>query len=251
MRVVIIEDEKPAQERLQKLIETLAPSYQVIAILDSVKSSVAWLEQNEHPDLFFMDIQLADGLSFSIFDKISTKKPIIFCTAYDEYALKAFKHNSVDYLLKPIDIKALEDALNKFKDVHTHSNAIDLSSIQRLLQMEKHDYKKRFMIKVGDRIKAVNVSDISFFWSEHKATYLQTFEKKRSIVDYTLDEVQNYLDPHHFFRLNRKYICTLDAIKHVFSYSNSRLKVALNNCDDTDILVSREKVKKFKEWLDA
>jgi DNA-binding LytR/AlgR family response regulator len=251
MRVVIIEDEKPAQERLKKLIGEIAPSYQVIAILDSIKSSVNWLENNKHPDLFFMDIQLADGLSFSIFEKVTTSKPIIFCTAYDEYALNAFKHNSIDYLLKPIDAKELENALDKYQNLHATTNTIDLSEIQKLLQIRSQEYKKRFMIKVGDRIKAINVADIAFFWSEQKATYLQTQEKQRSILDYTLDEVQAYLDPIHFFRLNRKYICTLDAIKDVFSYSNSRLKVVLNNCDDTDILVSREKVKKFKEWLDA
>jgi DNA-binding LytR/AlgR family response regulator len=126
-----------------------------------------------------------------------------------------------------------------------------LSEIQKLLQIGAQEYKKRFMIKVGDRIKAINVADIAFFWSEQKATYLQTQHKQRSILDYTLDEVQAYLDPIHFFRLNRKYICTVDAIKDVFSYSSSRLKVVLNNCEDTDILVSREKVKEFKDWLNA
>lgn len=250
MKIVIIEDELPAQERLIKLIKKYEPNCEILAVLDSVKSSVAWLETHEHPNLFFMDIQLADGLSFTIFEKTSTDKPIIFCTAYDEYAIKAFKLNSIDYLLKPINEAELETALHKFRNIHANSHSIDLTSIKNLLDGGLKEYKKRFMVKVGERIKAINVSDIAFMWSEHKATYLQTNNGQKSIVDYTLDEVQQLLDPQIFFRLNRKYICSLESIKEVFSYSNSRLKILLLNCQDQDILVSREKVKEFKEWLD-
>ncbi|GAB3327957.1 LytTR family DNA-binding domain-containing protein [Marivirga atlantica] len=252
MTVLIIEDEIPAQERLKKQLLTIDDEVEIVACLDSVKKAIQWLNDNSHPDLLFLDIQLADGLSFSIFDSISTDKPIIFCTAYDEYAIQAFKLNSVDYLLKPIAQEDLESALDKFKKLHADKTpSIDMKALQQMLSSPTQNYKKRFMVKIGDKIKSVETKSISFFYSEQKATFFQTTEQKKYLIDYTLDQLQELIDPSTFFRLNRKYITSLEAISEVFAYSNSRLKVKLKNCDDQDILVSREKVAKLKDWLDA
>jgi len=252
MTVLIIEDEIPAQERLKKQLKSIDSDIEIAGCIDSVKKSIQWLDSNPHPDLLFLDIQLADGLSFSIFDSTTTDKPIIFCTAYDEYAIQAFKLNSVDYLLKPIAQEDLENALEKFKKLHTqNAPSIDIQALQKMLASPQESFKQRFMVKLGDKIKSVETKSINFFYSEQKATFFQTVDKKKYLIDYTLDQLQDMLNPSTFFRLNRKYITSLDAISGVFTFSNSRLKVKLHNCDDEDILVSRERVTKFKDWLDA
>jgi len=251
MKVLIIEDEQPAQDRLIQQLKLIDPSIEMAAKLDSIKSSVQWLENNPHPDLLFLDIQLADGLSFSIFDSVVTDKPIIFCTAYDEYAIQAFKHNSIDYLLKPIDQNELKAAVDKFKSLRGENTSIDLKALQEMLQAPKRAYKQRFMVKLGDKIKSIKQEEIQYLYSEHKATFLKSADDRKFIIDYTLDQLEELLNPSLFFRLNRKYIAQLDAIEEVYAYSNSRLKVKLKSCDDNDILVSREKVGKLKEWLDA
>ncbi len=251
MKILIIEDEKPAQDRLQKQLLAIDPAIEIVGFLDSIKNSVSWLKQNEHPDLLLLDIQLADGLSFSIFEQVNTNTPIIFCTAYDEHAIKAFKLNSVDYLLKPIDQGELAGALDKYNAYHKQAQqTINMDALQQLLNEPKKRFKQRFMVKVGDKIKSIDHQQIQFFYSEQKATFLQTADKRKYIIDYTLDQLDEMIDPSIFFRLNRKYITSLEAIENVFSYSNSRLKVMLNDCTDNDILVSRERVGKLKEWLD-
>ena len=250
MNILLIEDERPAANRLKQLILELLPGANIFGNLDSITSSVEWLQLHPAPDLIFCDIQLADGLSFEIFERIKVSSPIIFTTAFDQYAIKAFKLNSVDYLLKPIDPKELAGAINKFKNQKIKTT-IDLSQIKELLQPQQKEYKSRFIVKIGEKIQSVLASEASFFMSEERVTFLQTFEGKRYILDYTLDQLEEMLDPKKFFRLNRKYISSFEAITEIHTYSNSRLKIKLANSSDNDILVSREKVGALKEWLDG
>jgi DNA-binding LytR/AlgR family response regulator len=250
MNILLIEDEGPAANRMKQLTLELLPGANIFGHLDSITSAIEWLQTNPAPDLIFCDIQLADGLSFEIFERVRVSSPIIFTTAFDQYAIKAFKLNSVDYLLKPIDPKELAGAINKFKNQKIKST-IDLNQIKELLQPQQKEYKSRFMVKIGEKIQSVLASEASFFMSEERVTFLQTFEGKRYILDYTLDQLEEMLDPKKFFRLNRKYISSFEAIAEIHTYSNSRLKIKLANCSDNDILVSREKVGGLKEWLDG
>ncbi|MCE7041706.1 LytTR family DNA-binding domain-containing protein [Dyadobacter sp. CY312] len=248
MKILIIEDENLAAKRLITLIKTHLPEAQIFGNLDTITSSVDWLQSNPEPDLIFLDIQLADGISFEIFDKVKVRAPIIFCTAYDQYAIKAFKLNSIDYLLKPIDPDELQQAIAKFK-AGKKETVFSIDQIRNLLQPAHKTYKSRFLVKQGERIQTVDVQEIAFFFSEDKVSLLQTRQGKKYVIDYTLDEVEDMLDPGSFFRLNRKYITSVSAIKEVFTYSNSRLKIHLENSTDNDILVSREKTGPFKNWL--
>lgn len=249
MKILIIEDEKPAARRLTQLILDRLPGAQIEGNIDTVTSAIAWFSTNPQPDLIFLDIQLADGISFEIFEQVKVATPIIFCTAYDQYAIKAFKLNSIDYLLKPIDPEELGRALDKFESGRKEP-AISLEQIRSLLQPVPKTFKSRFLVKLGERILTVDVHEIAFFYSEDKFSLLQTNQGKKYIIDYTLDEIEDMVSPDQFFRLNRKYITSIAAIKDVFSYSNSRLKIHLHNSADNDILISREKVGTFKNWLD-
>ncbi|KQS24726.1 LytTR family DNA-binding domain-containing protein [Dyadobacter sp. Leaf189] len=248
MKILIIEDEKPAARRLTQLISDRLPEARIEAILDTVTSAVSWLKNNAQPDLIFLDIQLADGISFAIFEEVKVTAPIIFCTAFDQYAIKAFKLNSIDYLLKPIDPEELNNALDKFK-AGRKEPALSLDQIKQLLAPAPKTFKTRFLVKMGERIQTIDVGDIAFFFSEEKVTLLQTRQGKKFTVDYTLDEVEDMVSPEQFFRLNRKYIAAISAIKDVFTYSNSRLKIHLDQCSDNDILISRERMGQFKNWL--
>ena len=251
-RVLIIEDEPQAAERLISLITTLIPKAKIVGKIDSVKKSVDWLKENEKPDLIFMDIQLADGLSFRIFDHVPVKSPVIFTTAYDAYALKAFKVNSIDYILKPVDKDDLEGALKKLDALtNRKENAEEmLASIGEAIKLLTRQYKTRFVFKVGEHLRSIEVTDILYFLSMEKATFAKTIDGRKHILDFTLEELQDVLNPHHFFRINRKYIISATAIQDMVSYSNSRLKLVLKASDDTDIIVSRERVHEFKDWLD-
>jgi DNA-binding LytR/AlgR family response regulator len=250
MRVLIIEDERPAAARMKQLIAKYLPEANIYGHLDSISSAVKWLQNEPKPDLIFCDIELADGQSFEIFERVEIKSPIIFTTAYDQFAIKAFKLNSIDYLLKPIDPEELEKAILKFKNMQFHPQ-IDLSHIQQLLKPQEVHYKSRFMVKIGEKIQSIPTDEVAYFFSAERTTFMQTKEAgKRYILDYTLDQIEEMLDPISFFRLNRKYIASFESVEQVLSYSNSRLKIKLKSCDDNDILISREKVAKFKEWLD-
>ena len=256
MKVLIIEDEKPAAKRLERLVLAQRENTEVLGKLDSVKSSVNWFTHNEQPDLVFMDIQLADGLSFEIFEHVQITAPIIFTTAYDEYALKAFKVNSIDYLLKPIDEDELEGALQKLDQLKPAGPAESaslnsLDQISKAVSLLTRQYKNRFIIKIGEHIKAVSIDDIHFFFSRDKATYCTTEEGKSYLLDYPIQELTSMVDPEKFFQINRKYIVSLKAIKDMVSFSNSRLKIILKNSDDDDVIVSRERVQDFKQWLDG
>ncbi|MGO4770213.1 LytR/AlgR family response regulator transcription factor [Flavobacterium sp. W22_SRS_FK3] len=254
MTTLIIEDEKPAARLLQRKLEKLEIA--VETMLHSVEESVVWFTNNEHPDLIFLDIQLSDGLSFEIFEKIDIKSAIIFTTAYDEYALKAFKLNSIDYLLKPIDEDDLEVAVAKFKTRLPKSNPdsqnlqLDFEQIRRILSnpFEKN-YKKRFTVKIGQHLKVITTDEIECFFSENKGTYIHTFDNRNYLIDSTLEILEQELDMKDFYRVSRKFIVPLQAIKEIQVYTNSRLKVVLPTYKEDEVIVSREKVQDFKSWL--
>jgi len=222
-------------------------------VIDSVSGAVEWFQQNPVPDLVFMDIQLADGLSFEIFEKTKVLCPVIFTTAYEEYAIKAFKVNSVDYLLKPIAYNEMEAAFQKFgnsvQSVQA-SPAVTLELLNKVKEMLRKQYKTRFVIKVGEHLKSITIEDILFFYSLEKATFLCTSDFKTYLVDYSLDRISEMVDEHRFFRINRKYILSNQSIADIIYYSNSRLKIKLKKPGEESIIVSRDKVPAFKEWLD-
>ncbi|MCT4699394.1 LytR/AlgR family response regulator transcription factor [Tenacibaculum haliotis] len=251
MNVIIIEDEKPAARRLNRMLFVL--DIQVKTMLHSVEESINWFQNNKHPDLIFLDIQLSDGLSFEIFEEIEVKSAIIFTTAYDEYALKAFKLNSIDYLLKPLDEDELAVAVNKFKENQTQKSEVkvNIDDIRKLLiNPVDRKFKKRFTIKVGQHIKIIHVDEIECFYSENKATYIHTNSNRNYLIDDSLEHWQEQLNPEHFFRVNRTFIVHINAIKDIVSYTNSRLQLVLHSYTDTEIIVSRERVKDFKNWID-
>ncbi|SHM70192.1 LytTR family DNA-binding domain-containing protein [Polaribacter sp. KT 15] len=251
MNVLIIEDEKPAARRLNRMLAEL--DIEVQQMLHSVEESLSWLQNNAHPDLIFLDIQLSDGLSFEIFEEIEVKSAIIFTTAYDEYALKAFKLNSIDYLLKPLDEDELKVAVNKFKENQPKQSdvQVNLDDIRKLLvNPVDRKFKKRISIKVGQHIKIINIDEVECFYSENKATYIHTSENRNYLLDGSLENWQEQLDPEKFFRVNRTFIININSIKDIIAYSNSRLKLILNTYQDSEIIVSRERVKDFKNWIE-
>lgn len=250
MKTVIIEDEKLAQERLEELIGEIDPSIEVIEKLTSVEESVKWLKKNK-PDLVFLDIQLEDGLSFEIFKKVNVDVPVIFTTAYDQYAIKAFKLNSVDYLLKPIRKVELKDALDKYKNIKS-SYLRDFEDVFQSIINKEVNYKKRFLVQYGQKIKKVETSEIAFFYAMEKNVFMTTFEKSNYPVNFSLDKLTDVLDPEKFFRINRKMIINFDAIKNMIPFSRSRIKIELNPPapKEVEALVSVERASSFKEWLD-
>lgn len=254
MKTIIIEDEKPAARRLNRMLEEL--NVPVSTMLHSVEEAIDWFQNNEHPDLIFLDIQLSDGLSFEIFDIIEVHSAIIFTTAFDEYALQAFKLNSIDYILKPIDDEDLERAVNKYKTRFASTDqskkiALDFEDIKKLLVNPlEREYKKRFTAKVGQHLKIINAEDVECFYSENKGTYAATKDGRNYLLDTTLEQLESELKPQQFFRVSRKYFVSIDHIKDIISYTNSRLQIKLNNTTDQEIIVSREKVKDFKLWLE-
>lgn len=255
MTTIIIEDEKPAARLLQRKLEKL--KIEVGVMLHSVEESIDWFSKNEHPDLIFLDIQLSDGLSFEIFEKVSIKSAVIFTTAYDEYALRAFKLNSIDYLLKPIDEDDLEAAVTKFKsllpkhELQTQNLTIDFEQIKKMLTnpFEK-TFKKRFTVKIGQHLKVISIEDIECFFSENKGTYLHTYDNRNYLIESTLELLEQELDPVAFYRISRKFIIPMKAIKEIVVYSNSRLKVILPSYKEGEVIVSREKVSGFKTWIE-
>lgn len=250
IKVIIIEDEKPSARRLQRMLSEI--NIEAEAMLHSVSEAVSWFQEHEHPDLILLDIQLSDGLSFEIFEQVVVKSAIIFTTAYDEYALKAFKLNSIDYLLKPIDDEELVVAIEKFKlnQPVKHDILVDINQIKRLLiNPLDRNFKKRFTVKVGMHLRIVETQDIECFYSENKATYAYTNKAKNYLMDLSLDQLEGELDPVKFFRVSRKYWVNIDAIADIISYTNSRLQIKLHHYAEGEIIVSREKVKEFKNWL--
>lgn len=251
MNVLIIEDEPQAAQRLEKVITDLEPSWVIHAKIDSVRDSVQWLRKNAPVDLIFMDIQLADGLSFEIFEQHVIQASVIFTTAYNEYALKAFKVNSIDYILKPVDKDELKAAIEKFKRVATPIvQQTMLESIAQTMKMLTRTYKERFIIKTGEHLKSIETSSILYFFSQEKTSFCYTTEARSFILDFTLEQLEEMVDPARYFRINRKYLVSAAAIQDIVSYTNSRLKLVLKNSPDKDIIVARERVQEFKDWLD-
>ncbi|AHM61559.1 LytTR family two component transcriptional regulator [Flammeovirgaceae bacterium 311] len=265
MRVLIVEDEKLAADRLEKLIRRLEPRAEVAGRAASVKAACHWLEEHGAPDLAFLDIQLGDGLSFEIFEHCPLQFPVIFTTAFDAYALRAFKLNSIHYLLKPIEEEELGAALQKYHQIRgtvrqpfSDSRVQQEQSIfpepvtyERLRQQLTQQYKQRFLIRLGEQLHTVQVDDVLYFWNEEKVTFLTTTAGKRYLVDYSLNQLEELLDSALFFRINRQVMLRVEAIKNIVAYSGSRLKVVLQHAEDKEALVSRERVNEFKAWLDA
>lgn len=251
MNVIIIEDEKPSARRLQRMLKSL--NIEAQTMLHSVEESIVWFQNNTHPDLIFLDIQLSDGLSFEIFEVTNIKSAIIFTTAYDEYALQAFKLNSIDYLLKPIDTDDLAFAVKKYQEQQPQKQAVtlDFSDIKKLLiNPIDREYKKRFSVKVGQHLKLINIDEIECFYSENKGTYLHTNTGRNYLLDSTLEYLEQELEPQTFFRVNRKFFVNINAIKDMVNYTNSRLQIKLNTYNDDEVIVARERVKDFKNWLE-
>lgn len=250
MKTIIIEDEKLAAERLEELINEIDPSIEISAKLTSAEQSIKYLKQNK-PDLIFLDIQLEDGLSFSIFEKITVDVPVIFTTAYDQYAIKAFRLNSIDYLLKPIKKDELREALNKYKNIKS-SYLLDFEEIIRSIQNKEVNYKKRFLIQYGQKIKKVEIDDVAYFYALEKNVFLTTSSGNTFPIDFTLDKLQEVIDPEKFFRINRKMIISFNAIKNMIPYSRSRIKIELNPPEPKEVeaLVSVERSSAFKGWMD-
>lgn len=252
MKTLIIEDEHPAAKRLEKLLTTYCPDCEIIGFLESVESASNWLINNPSPDLIFMDIQLADGLSFDIFSKAEITAPVIFTTAFDQYTLRAFKVNSVDYLLKPIDPEELKQAIVKYRNFYQQPDTYSKNGIENMLAsvLQQQQYKERFLIKSGQHLNYVPVKDIAYFYSEDGIAFAQCLNGKKHIIEYTLDQLETSLNPSDFFRINRQVILRPEAIHKIATWFNSRLKVEALPENDLNFIVSRDRVGEFKKWLD-
>lgn len=254
MRVLIIEDEKPAAENLSHLLQRYDGNIEVVDVLDSIKSSVQWFSNPLNSvDLVFMDIHLSDGLSFEIFNKTQLNLPVIFTTAYNEYAIQAFKVNSIDYLLKPLDYDDLFRSLEKLESLRQNlssvSQRLKLEELNEALLHYRKTYKERFMVKLGERIKSVTSDKIVLFYAEGRTAFLLTTKGNRYIIDYKLEELEEIVNPSMFYRISRSFIVNINHIQDVLVHSNSRLKIQFEQDFDRDVIVSREKVSDFKNWF--
>ncbi len=247
MKVLIIEDELPAIQRLKRLFNDMNYIVDIQDMLGSVEDAVNWFQKNSPPDLVFMDIQLEDGICFEIFEQVDIRVPIIFTTAFDKYAIDAFRVNSVDYLLKPVKQDDLSRALNKYKSIQF--NAYD-KGIQQLIQKLNPSLKERFLIRIGERYRSLQVNDINFFYIKERCNFLGTCQGKHYPVDFSLDKIEKMVDPERFFRVNRNFIVKFSAIRDIIAFSSSRLKLLVDNFDE-EVLVSRDRVTDFKKWMDA
>lgn len=250
MNVVIIEDEKITAERLTQLLHKVDHSINVLAVIGTVREAVNWLSSND-ADLIFLDIQLSDGSCFGIFEQIDIKTPVIFTTAYDQYTLKAFKVNSIDYLLKPVDINELSGSIEKFRKLFGKKviDAVDLRILIEELDNRQNKYKKRFIVNIGRKIKIIYTKDIAYFFAFEKNVFICTSGNQHIAIDHSLDTVENLVDPGCFFRISRKYIVNINCIKDIFSFSKSRIKVILNPPAAEDVIISYERSGYFKKWL--
>ncbi|MDD2265013.1 MAG: LytTR family DNA-binding domain-containing protein [Bacteroidales bacterium] len=250
MNVLIIENEKPAVDGLVRLLKNIDTGINVVGVTESVESTINWFQGNPNPDLIFMDIQLDDGLCFELFETINIEIPVIFTTAYNEYMLSAFKVNSVDYLLKPIEENNLRRAIEKFKSIH-YNASLNNEVIKQLLNELNKGYKNRFLIKVGEHYKSITDTEIACFHIWERATFLRTTADHEYVIDHSLDNLQKMLDPGKFFRVNRNCIINIGEISDIINYSSSRLKILLKSKKPIqDIIVSKDKVSEFKRWID-
>ncbi|MEW2920363.1 LytTR family DNA-binding domain-containing protein [Muricauda sp. ANG21] len=250
MTAVIVEDEEFAAKRLTQLVGELTPDIEIIAELNSVESGAAWFKKNKQPDLVFLDIQLNDGYGFDILDGIEDHPPVIFTTAYNEFAIRGFKYNGVDYLLKPIVKSDLKTALEKFKKNVTRNGHTSTENLEHLKQLFHKEYKHRFMVKVGNQFRSFNVEDIAYFKSNEGLICLYTHTGQSFPIEYTIDQLENILNPIHFFRINRKFMISVKSVVEIHSYFNSRLLLKLLPKEEEQVIVSRERTTNFKRWLD-
>lgn len=252
MKVLIIEDEAPAFRRLEKILLEIDSNIEIVEVLDSVEETVKWMKNHDRPDLTLMDIQISDGISFQIFDQIDVKCPVIFTTAFDEYLLKAFKVNSIDYLLKPIKKEDLERSLEKYRNLQANfnGNGLDMSALLSQINLSETKYKSRFLVKQGDKMLAIRSEDIVCFQSKHGVVHINTKNDKTYLSDFTLDELSVQLEPSIFFRANRQFIVNADYINTVHKHFKGKLMVEMDHFLDDQILVSSEKATTFKQWLD-
>ncbi|MGB3618712.1 MAG: LytTR family DNA-binding domain-containing protein [Catalinimonas sp.] len=255
MKLLIIEDEYPAAERLQRLLAETPEPVEVLGVVDSVAEGTAWLEAQPAPDLILSDIQLADGLAFEIFERVVTPSPVIFTTSYDAYAIRAFKLRSIDYLLKPIKADALAAALAKFRQYQRAFSAADYAGrLEQLLDALPHSgrtHKERFLVRRGEQLLLIPTGEVAYFRAAHELVYLHTADGRKHPVEYTLEQIEQLLDPAHFFRVNRQFLVQLDAIGEIHTYFNSRLKLRLRPDAGAEVIVSRGKVATFRAWLEG
>jgi two-component system, LytTR family, response regulator LytT len=249
MNILLIEDEDPAAKRLQKMIAELEPAAGVSDNIVSVASAIKWLNENPLPDLIISDIQLADGLSFEIFKATQVLCPVIFTTAYDQYAIEAFRVNSIDYLLKPVKKEELATALSKYKKLQKSAAPLDISQLLKSIQPQAQEYKKRFVVRYGEHIKTISIDEVAYFYTEDKVNFLTTKENRRFTIDFNLDALEAMLDPKVFFRINRQYIIGIHSIAEMFAYSKSRVLIKLNPTAKHETVVSTERSADFKLWL--
>lgn len=253
VNVLIVEDEIHAQEELCRLLSNSPFSIKILEIIDNIEDTIEWIRSNPAPQLMFFDIQLSDGLSFEILQETRISSPIIFTTAYNEYAIRAFKVNSIDYLLKPLKQNELNAALQKFASLNEQTNtdfSINIETITKLLSNKRQDYKKRFMAKLGDQIFHISIDEISYFKAEDNEVMLITNNNNRFFIDYSLDQIISLVDPELFHRINRSYITHISSIKKISKYFNSRLSVELHPVADENVIISRVKVSEFLKWID-
>lgn len=255
MNVLIVEDEELAVKKLQKLIAEADTTLKVVGVTASIEESVDWLGSHPAPDLIFMDIELADGQSFEIFEQVDVQSTVIFTTSYDEYALQAFKVNSIDYLLKPIQKEDLQRSLKKLRDLRGNPQPATVPfSIEKLikelqLQQQPAEFRKRFLVRQGQRLLSIETSEIAFFYTDERFSFFRTYTNQKFLVDYTLDELSDNLDPQHFFRISRSVIVTHRAVEQIQPYFGNRLSLLLQPAFDKEAIVSREKVSDFKKWM--
>lgn len=249
MRVVIIEDEKLSADHLTLLLKKVAPSINVVKYIDSIRSTVKAFEDGLQCDLIFMDIHLADGSSFELFNRIKLETPIIFTTAYDNYAIQAFKQNSIDYILKPVTLNDVTFALDKFNKHQRKFTKQQFDNITNTYKNIEESYKTRFLVRVGEKIDSIQVEEIDHFESKDSFTFLVTLQNKKFIIEYSLDQLENILPPHYFFRINRKAIIHIQSIKLIKPHFNNRLSVISDKLNHDTQVVSRERVAEFKKWL--
>jgi DNA-binding LytR/AlgR family response regulator len=252
MRILIVEDEQPAQKRLKKIILEVVPQGEVLDCISSVESAVRWFRSNPMPELIFMDIQLADGNSFDIFREVQITAPIIFITAFDQYAIEAFKVNSIDYLLKPVNKESLQQAYDKLIQFKKSLQPVpDYAEKLKALDNGVKNYKKRFAIRFGEHLKSVSTEDIAYFYTDNKINFLCTSDNRKYPLDFNLDQLETQLDPEQFFRINRQFIINIHAIAEMRAYTKARVNIKLNPPCPHETIVSVERSAAFKQWLGA
>jgi two-component system, LytTR family, response regulator LytT len=252
MEVLIIEDEQLGVEKISRLLTSIDPSIEIVGNTRSIKSSTEWLLQHKHPDIILMDIELTDGQSFEIFNHVAIKSMVIFTTSYDEYALQAFKVNSVDYLLKPIKREELKNALDKYQQWQQKFSTTSVNIehlIRELKQQQSKTWRSRFLVKQGQKLVSVETGDIAYLYAEGRLSYFITWDKQKYVLDYTIEELEQMLNPEQFYRANRAFIIQVKAVSQIHNYFNGKLKLELQPSTDKEVLISREKATEFKDWM--